>query len=159
MSKSIADEIKQTKPFQSPQEEFLLTLMRTSSKLKHYIETSLNFKNISMQQYNVLRILNGAKKAIPIMEISARLVVPNPGVTRLITKLINQGYVKRVQSNEDKRIFYAEITDEGKSFLSTQSDRVSAINKSLLNNMSQDQIRDLIDLLNLARASVTTEEF
>jgi hypothetical protein len=58
---AIAEEIHQTKPFATIEEELLVSLLRTTDVLQERFEQAVRPFNISMTQYNVLRILRGAE--------------------------------------------------------------------------------------------------
>jgi len=58
---AIAEEIHQTKPFATIEEELLVALLRTTDLLQERFDTVVRPFNISMPQYNVLRILRGAE--------------------------------------------------------------------------------------------------
>ena len=151
---TISEEIKQGKPFQSIHQEALLTLLRTSATLKRFLESNLKLGSLSLQQYNVLRILKGAGQPMPIMEISSRLVEPSPGVTRLVTKLEKQGFIKRIQCPKDRRVFYAEITDKGLCLLEETHSNLHETEQLCLEKLSKRELEELITLLNKARAYI-----
>ena len=60
MPNRILEEIKQTRPFSSRQEEAALNILRTADALKRGGEALLKRHGITSAQYNVLRILRGA---------------------------------------------------------------------------------------------------
>jgi len=154
MSNHLQSEIKQTQPFRSHQQELILTLLRTSALVRNQIDHALNHTNLSAQQYNVLRILRGAKEALPTMEISNRLVEPTPGITRLITKLEHAGTLKRKQCKNDKRIFYCEITQKGLKLLTELDPIIKDLNDQLFKALPDAQIKTLIENLNQLRQAL-----
>jgi hypothetical protein len=82
-TKSLRDEIRQSKPFDSPAQEAILALYRTSDMLRRRFSQLVEPHGISLQQYNVLRILRGAGKAgTPTLDIADRMIEMTPGVTR-----------------------------------------------------------------------------
>jgi DNA-binding MarR family transcriptional regulator len=101
---SVKDEIKQTRPFASPADEAVVTLLRTADKLRTFLSTVIEPHGITLQQYNVLRILRGAGAAgLPTLEIAARMIEHNPGVTRLLDRLEAKKLVRRERCPEDRR--------------------------------------------------------
>ena len=59
--RSVAEEIKQTRPFRSRSQEAVVALMRTANVISRKVEAICLTEGITHQQYNVLRILRGAK--------------------------------------------------------------------------------------------------
>ncbi|HEX5574528.1 MAG TPA: MarR family transcriptional regulator, partial [Gemmatimonadales bacterium] len=95
MAQTIDREIRQTKPFRSIQEQVVINLMRTTRAVEEsWIQYLKRTEGISQSQYNILRILRGARpNALKISEISDRMITRDPDVTRLIDRLIKQGLV------------------------------------------------------------------
>ena len=86
--RSLQDELKQSKPFDSPGEEAVVALMRTAALVRRAIAKRVEPYGISAAQYNVLRILRGAGPAgLPTLALRDRLIEEAPGITRLMDKL------------------------------------------------------------------------
>ena len=107
-------EIKQTRPFRSSGQEAVVALLRTADVLRRRFAALLAPTEITVQQYNVLRILRGAGAAgLPTLEIAERMVERAPGITRLIDKLEAAGLVARERSAEDRRAVVCRATAKG----------------------------------------------
>ena len=72
---------------------------------------------ISIQQYNVLRILRGAKKAITVNSVKERMIQKSPNSTRLMDKLCEKGLIERTRCENDRRVVYVEINSNGLKLL------------------------------------------
>src|SRR6478752_1983616 len=96
MSRSaLQEEIRQTRPFSSPSEEAAVALVRTADLLRRALTAVVDPHDITLQQYNVLRILRGAGvDGLPTLEIASRMVEHAPGVTRLLDRLQGKGLVR-----------------------------------------------------------------
>jgi len=115
---SLRDEIRQRKPFSSPAEEALLGLQRTADVVRRGFADLAEARGISLQQYNVLRILRGAAAAgMPTLEIAERMIEKTPGITRLLDKLEAKQLVRRWRCPGDRRQVLCWITDPGLSLL------------------------------------------
>src|SRR6266542_2118498 len=81
-SGGIKAEIKQRKPFRSPAEELVAALLRTADLLRRLLAERVEAQGITVQQYNVLRILRGAgREGIPTLDIGERMIERAPGET------------------------------------------------------------------------------
>src|ERR1700731_3141278 len=90
-------ELKKKRPFESPEEEALLSVVRTSDQLQIRSARLLReYGRTSPPQYNILRILRGEGKPLPILEIASRTITVVPGITGLIDRLERAGIVNRV---------------------------------------------------------------
>ena len=59
---------------------------------------------ISEQQYNILRILRGAGKAITVNTVKERMVQKSPNTTRLMDKLCKKAFIERSRCENDRRV-------------------------------------------------------
>src|SRR5918998_4758726 len=114
MMRSLREEIKQTKPFASPEQEAMLSLERTAAVLVHGMAQEFEAYGVTPTQYNVLRILRGAgAPGLCRYEIRDRLVAQVPDVTRLLDRLEEMGLVARERDGADRRLVTTRITDAG----------------------------------------------
>ena len=126
MTIDLRDEIKQTRPFGSLEQEALLSIDRTSAVLGHRLAEALKPYGITGTQYNVLRILRGIYPGgHPRTEIAARLLASAPDVTRLVDRLQAQGLVERDRVEEDRRLSIARITRKGLRLLEEMQPHIS----------------------------------
>ena len=154
--RSLQDELKQSKPFDSPGEEAVVALMRTAALVRRAIAKRVEPYGISAAQYNVLRILRGAGPAgLPTLALRDRLIEEAPGITRLMDKLEQAGYVTRRRAEGDRRVVHCVITDDGLRLLSAM-DRLIHETSALVTKWlpSEDDQRTLLRLLTDVRAGV-----
>ena len=91
-SGSLQKAIHQQRPFESASQEIVLSLMRTTDVVRRLFNETYEPHGITAQQYNVLRILRGARPdGLPTLVIRERMVERTPGVTRLIDRLEGAG--------------------------------------------------------------------
>jgi DNA-binding MarR family transcriptional regulator len=156
MAKTIDREIHQTKPFRSIQEQVVINLMRTSRVVEEdWLRHLKRTEGISLGQYNILRILRGARpKAVKISEIAERMITRDPDVTRLVDRLIKQGLARRQRDTEDRRVVLVEITGAGLSLLSRLDGPAGDSTDAAMAGLSPDQLRILDTLLNEVRAGM-----
>ena len=110
----LQDEIRQTRPFASPEEEAFLNLQRTANLLSQALAAFLRPHGLTPAQYNVLRILRGARPlGLPCGEVGARLVTPVPDVTRLLDRLERRGLTERHRDPDDRRVVAVTATAAG----------------------------------------------
>jgi len=146
--KSLLEELRQSKPFESPAQEAILALYRTSDVLQRQFNQLIEPYGISGQQYNVLRILRGAgADGTPTLDIAERMVEQTPGITRLL--------VRRRRCPEDRRQVLCWITDAGLEVLAKLDKPVSAMGPHLLRSLSKEEVHQLIEMLERLRAGLS----
>ena len=115
---TVQEEIRQTRPFSSPSEEGVVALARTADLMRRSLTRVIEPHGITLQQYNVLRILRGAgSDGLPTLEIAARMVERAPGVTRLLDRLEAKALVRRHRGPRDRRQILCWITPAGLNLL------------------------------------------
>ena len=151
---TLAAEIKQTKPFRSFGHEAILGLLRTTEVVRNFMIEEIGLEDITLPQYNVLRILRGAgSQGLPTLEIAARLVEKTPGVTRMITRLEEKGLVVRERCTDDRRVVYCKITRSGTLLLKKYDGKVNAVDVAALAMLSEGELKQLVKLLDKVRAA------
>lgn len=144
-------ELKKKRPFESPEQEAALSVMRTSDQLQIRLARLLREHNLTPSQYNILRILRGEGKPLPILEIASRTITIVPGITGLIDRLEQAGFVNRLRCEKDRRIIYVALTDQGITTLAALDDPLVALHEKLLGHLSQADLKKLIRLLEKVR--------
>lgn len=156
MALTIEREIRQTKPFGSLQEQLVLNLMLTTRVVEEsWAQYLKRAEGISPSQYNILRILRGARpKAARISEIADRMVTRDPDVTRLVDRLIKQGLARRERDSDDRRVVLVEITAAGLALLSRLDRPAAKSTEAAMAGLKPQQLRTLDTLLNEIRAGI-----
>jgi len=95
----------------------LLNIKFTANYLDNIGNAILKPFNISEQQYNILRILRGAKDAITVKTVKERMVQKSPNATRLMDKLCDKNLIERVRCENDRRVVYVQINEKGLALL------------------------------------------
>jgi DNA-binding MarR family transcriptional regulator len=143
MGEILKKRLKQKK-FSSVEQEGLLNLLITSNYLHSKLDAICSGFKITLAQFNVLRILKGAyPEGYPRGEIIRRMVEPSPDVTRLIDRLIREGFVERFYSDKDRRLSLARITKKGINLLSKINPEVDKFNLDYSSSLTKSEIEML----------------
>ncbi|WP_323789436.1 MarR family transcriptional regulator [Psychroserpens sp.] len=104
--------------------------------------------DLSLEQFNVLRILRGQKgNPINLQDIQERMVNKMSNTTRLVDKLILKGFVNRHQCEENRRKIEIFITSDGLNLLKKLDTVVDKTEQSITSNLSQIELKNLNELL------------
>ncbi len=113
----IEDEIKQSK-FRSEGQKLIINLIYTYNQLSGQMATMLQPHGLTMQQYNILRILKGQYPNPSTNNlVKERMLDRNSDVTRLIDRMIRNGLVTRTSCEKDRRRVDILITQQGLDLL------------------------------------------
>lgn len=152
MIDNLEKELKQTKPFSSSEEAVYLSILVTAEQLKTRAAELFRTRDLTHQQYNVLRILRGAgKTGISCREIGERMINRDSDITRMLDRLESNGLITRERQTEDRRVVLAFISPKGLELLADLDSPVVESNKEQLGHMSQKELETLSRLLKKAR--------
>jgi DNA-binding MarR family transcriptional regulator len=152
VAKNIQSEIQQTKPFNSLEDEALVSLQRTADQLHWRLSEMLKAYGLSPTQYNALRILRGARdEGRACSEIAERMINRDPDITRLVDRLERRGLVARSREGRDRRVITTRITPAGLDLLESLDRPIEDFNRKMMGPLGEKQLRTLIQLLEAAR--------
>lgn len=152
--RSVRTEIRQSRPFRSRAQEATVALLRTASVVGRTFTRVLDPYALSFAQYNALRIIRGAGAGgIPTLAIRERMIEEGTTITRLLDKLETAGLIRRERSFPDRRQVLCFVTAEGKRLLNQIDPLVDAADEAAVAALSDTQVEQLIDLLDIVRAS------
>jgi MarR family transcriptional regulator, organic hydroperoxide resistance regulator len=149
----VREEIAQRRPFHSIKAEVAVSILRTAALIERHFAQVVAQSGITVQQYNVLRILRGAGDAgLPTLVIRDRMIHEAPGITRLLDKLESAGLARRERTSPDRRQVFCYITDRGLSVLDQLDAAMKQADDVAVGALTDDEQRALIKLLEGVRA-------
>lgn len=153
MARKLQAEIKQQSPFACIEEEVYLNLLRTGDALSQNVERLLKASGISGTQYNVLRILRGARpNGLTCGETGARMVKHDPDITRLMDRLEKRRLITRARDTRDRRVVVASITERGLKILAELERPMMELQHRLFLHMNEADLKKLSLLLEKVRS-------
>jgi MarR family transcriptional regulator, organic hydroperoxide resistance regulator len=151
---ALREELKQTRPFHSSAHEALLSVLRTAALVQRVTAQVVEASGVTVQQYNVLRILRGAgDTGLPTLAIRDRMIEEAAGITRLLDKLESAGFVVRERSTPDRRQVLCQITPAGLSLLTRLDAPMEAMTESAFSTLDEAEKRALVDFLGAVRVA------
>jgi MarR family 2-MHQ and catechol resistance regulon transcriptional repressor len=157
-SDKLRREIGKKRPFGTLEEEAMLNLFRTSDQVQIRFTRLFREYGLTSSQYNVLRILRGEGKPLPILEVAGRTVTVVPGITGLVDRLEQAGWVRRERCPDDRRVIFVAITESARGLLARLDGPVRELQKGLFSHMSKAELETLSRLLEKAREQSPVEE-
>jgi DNA-binding MarR family transcriptional regulator len=147
----IEDEIQQ-RTFKNEYQKAGINLIFTASWLDKINADSLKPFKISIQQFNILRILRGmAGKPASVKLLTERMLDKMSNASRLVEKLKQKGLVERIACPQDRRQVDIFITDKGLKLLEKASDQLESGIESHMSTLSIAEAEKLNALLDQLR--------
>jgi MarR family transcriptional regulator, organic hydroperoxide resistance regulator len=155
---ALREELKQTRPFHSPAHEAVVSVLRTAALVQRQLSLVVERGGVTLQQYNVLRILRGAgESGLPTLAIRDRMIEEAAGITRLLDKLERAGHVVRERCTPDRRQVLCRITPAGLAVLAGLDEPVDAVNDAAVRTLNGVETTKLVELLAAVRASCVSQ--
>lgn len=126
----------------------IIIIFYSNTLIKDKLLLVLKPYDLSIEQFNVMRILRGQKgNPINLQDIQERMINKMSNTTRLVDKLIKKGFVKRTTCRVNRRKVDIIITDLGLKSLSELDSKIDTVEAKIVENLSSNEIRQLNKLL------------
>lgn len=149
----LRSEIVQRRPFHSLKAEVAVSILRTAALIERHFAQVVARTGVTVQQYNVLRILRGAgDEGLPTLVIRDRMIHAAPGITRLLDKLEKAELARRERTSTDRRQVFCYITPKGIDVLKTLDEEMRRADEMAVGSLNEEEQRQLVKLLEGVRA-------
>lgn len=146
----IEEEI-QTRKFLNERHKATINIVFTSNWITDILERRANSQQITLQQFNVLRILRGQyPNPITNSLLKQRMLDKMPDVSRIINRLVAKGMVSRGKSAVDRRAADVKITSKGLDALANLDESMMMMDV-LHENITESECQVLNELLDKMR--------
>lgn len=144
---SIDQEIKSN--FVNNKQKAVINIMFSSNWIRNLNNEIMAKYKISLQQYNIMRILRGSGDKMSMQKVKERMIDKSPNATRLTDKLVEKGYIERTRSEEDRRVVFVKITILGLRVLEDLDEPTDKLTTAYdtLTNEEAEQLSNLLDKL------------
>ena len=128
-------------------------ILRTADQVRRHFGRVVEAEQITLPQYNVLRILRGAKGSLPTLAIAERLIEQTPGISRMLERLEAKGLIERERSQDDRRQVLCRLSRRGRAVLKKLDQPMQEADARGLEMLSAKELDQLISLLERIRAT------
>ena len=146
----LEEAIKSSK-FKGEKHKALINVMYSAYWIRNNISLVLKEYGVTIEQFNVLRILNGKHpEPMNVKDISSRIIEKSSNVPRIIDRLVLKKLAKRSPSKDDKRETLVSITENGLNLL-MEAVKLVDQNREATINLTDAEAKTLNDLLEKMR--------
>jgi DNA-binding MarR family transcriptional regulator len=139
--------------FNSENQKLIINLVFTNNWLTEKIRDFLSTEDITLQQFNILRILRGSHpRPLSTLTIRERMLDKMSDTSRIVDRLVLKGLVDKKTCPSDKRLVDISITEEGKKVLATIDQKEKEM-MAVITNLNQGEMKMLNGLLDKMRGS------
>ena len=146
----IAKAIQQKRPFRNSYQMAMVNLIYSNNWVTDQLRQHLKPYGVTMKQYNVLRILNGAGEPITTSVIRERLLDKMSDASRMVDRLHQRGLVVRSICSGDKRLVDVTLSKTGEELLQNMKGMEQSMD-AIFKNLSDEEAKLLSGLLDKLR--------
>lgn len=134
--------------------KLILNVMYAQNIIADKLMETLKPYDISIEQFNVLRILRGQKsKPVNMGYLQEQMVAKTSNTTRLVDKLLLKDLVDRQICPENRRKMEVIITEKGLKLLEIVDKLVEETEESIVSVFSEQEKEQLLTLLEKFKTS------
>lgn len=148
----IKDEDKMSSDQINQSLKLFIVLSRSYKAINEHLKRFIADQGLNPTEFAVMELLYH-KGDQPLQQIGGKILLASGSITYVVDKLEQKGLLKRVACPNDRRVTYAQITEEGKQFIENifpeHEQRINEI-MSVLSDSEKDQVIDLLKKLGLS---------
>ena len=123
-------------------------IITTGHWITDEVTKTLKEFGVTEPQYNVLKILKGAKgKPVTVGGILENMVQRSSNITRIVDKLVAKNFAKRTECPTNRRKMDIVITPTGLSILEKLDKKVQAFHKPYFEKLNSEELETLKNLI------------
>jgi len=145
----LEDEIQQ-KNFKTQQQKLAVNILYSCNWLNSHYAVFFKGLDITIQQFNVLRILRGQAHPCALKVIKERMLDRMSDASRIVDKLVAKKYVIRKQCPGDRRSVNLMISEQGMQLLQSL-DYIDEATADIFKNLSTSEVEQLNMMLDKMR--------
>lgn len=149
---SIEKDILQTRNFRNEHHKCVVNLIYTHNWVTEQLKLVLEEEDLTLQQYNILRILRGSDTPLSTLQIRERMLDKMSDTSRIVDRLILKSLALKSINKKDKRLVDVKISAKGKRLLQKLDQSANTID-NVLKNVSETDAKELNRLLDKVRGS------
>jgi len=151
---SLEKDINQS-TFRNENQKACINIIYTYNWVLEGFKKIVGKEDLTMQQYNILRILRGSHpQPLSTLQIRDRMLDKMSDTSRIVDRLVVKGLVVKKLSKADKRLVDITITDKGKRVL-TKLDQRNYMLDNMISGLSEKEMKILNKLLDKVRSIST----
>ncbi len=129
-----------------------INILSLSSRIDHSMSVTLKKFNLTLPQFNILRILSlQYPEAMVLKGLTEKMIDKSSNTSRLVDRLEEKKMVSRQVSATDRRVIYVSITEKGLKLVDEVSEILeSSLEKQLCSDENKET-EELIECLKQLR--------
>jgi DNA-binding MarR family transcriptional regulator len=121
-------------------------LVKVVGKLRNQMGRQLRHLDITSEQWGILARL-WEQDGLNQRELAEKNLKDQANLTRILDKVVNKGWVQRVDALDDRRAYLIYLTDEGKRIVQATYPLVAHVKEKLTQGLTGDEIQAFVTII------------
>ncbi len=91
-------------------------------------------------------------------DIAKKFNITKPSVTIMVNKLISLGYLKRIQSEDDRRVYHVLAGSKGSNMLAIENNAITGLTQQITSCLTETELASYISLTEKINANYISKE-
>ncbi len=126
--------------------ELIAILTRKVAELQSAMVKEAGFTDLSLRQIYILDMIQGLQNPTPT-ELARELKISKPSVSAAIDRLEIAGYIRKVNSDEDRRSYHLHLTQKGQVFSQAHDEIHRHLAQFITRNLEAEEVGQLVRLV------------
>lgn len=111
--------------------------------------------DVTAQQFRVLRIIGHGP--VTLGEISGSINSKLPAAARLLRRLEVKGWILKKQDENDRRVFWLELTPQGRELMESLEEKRDRVFKEMFDRLTPAEQKTIVEGINLIVKSLAED--
>ncbi|MBV7503937.1 MarR family transcriptional regulator [Bacillus sp. sid0103] len=126
--------------------KLFIVLSRAYKAINEHVNKVIQANGLNPTEFAVLELLYH-KGDQPMQQIGGKILLASGSITYVVDKLEQKGMLKRIACPKDRRVTYAQITEDGKKFIQEIFPEHAKQIDKLMSTLNESEKLEAIDLL------------
>lgn len=126
--------------------KLFIVLSRAYKAINEHVNKMIQAKGVNPTEFAVLELLYH-KGDIPLQQIGCKILLASGSITYVVDKLEQKGLLNRLACPKDRRVTYAQITEEGRNFIKEIFPEHAIRIDELMSSLNETEKAEAIHLL------------
>src|SRR4051812_32560437 len=126
--------------------KLFIVLSRAFKAINEHVNKVIQASGLNPTEFAVLELLYH-KGDQPMQQIGGKILLASGSITYVVDKLEQKGMLKRIACPKDRRVTYAQITEDGKKFIQEIFPEHAEQIDKLMSTLTETEKMEAIDLL------------
>ena len=125
----------------------IITVLTTKiAKIEEKTITESRFSELTGKQMYYLEVISSLNNP-SLSELATELNLSKPSITAIVDKFEERGFIRKVKSDEDRRVSHIHMAQKGKEIEKVHSKIHMRISNMFTSKVTKDELKSLINLL------------